>query len=506
MRYLIYTAPTFNPFAFDLFKKIKADEDGDTNVFGLIGGKNKSIASRGLEMPEENFLAFETMQRDWATTPASHADIEQFMNTYGQSTFARCLIADRFIARGYVSCGIAKPHPEIDEYIGKDKSYPTNYVINIFKAVEDLFDAAKPDAVFSYTIANSAAFVVYAVARRRGIPFGVLRETRVDQKYVVDLWAESELWPVFDAYKRNCVSEESLERAKGFLNDFRDKPAPPEYFLSTLKAQKSRHAWKTILESLWLISKHRLYYLLDRSVGRLKKADRAWFRLMIEMRGARDLKAWLSNTHVPDGPYAFYPLHYDPESSTMVQSPMHTDQLAVIEALSKSLPPGMPLVVKEHMPMIGRRPAGFYQRIAGMPNVHLISPTLSGLDLVQRAALVAVITGTSGWEALCLGVPTLVIGHSHYLKLGEGAVHETSLDKLGPAIERALAMAPISDDTLIQYLGAMFDVSFDMPISMAYDGYASFPEAERTRVIGEVAKRLRAFAAGETPSSDLPGC
>jgi hypothetical protein len=44
----------------------------------------------------------------------------------------------------------------------------------------------------------------------------------------------------------------------------------------------------------------------------------------------------------------------DPESSTMVLAEKHTDQMAVIEAIAKSMPVGMRLVVKEHIATIMR--------------------------------------------------------------------------------------------------------------------------------------------------------
>ena len=68
------------------------------------------------------------------------------------------------------------------------------------------------------------------------------------------------------------------------------------------------------------------------------------------------------NQFDPNLNYIYYPLHVDPKLSTMVLSPYHTNQLAIIESLAKNIPPHFYLVVKEHFPMIGFRPKDFTKK------------------------------------------------------------------------------------------------------------------------------------------------
>ena len=70
----------------------------------------------------------------------------------------------------------------------------------------------------------------------------------------------------------------------------------------------------------------------------------------------------------------------------IVSAPMYTDQLAIVESLVKSLPLEMSLLVKEHVPMLGQRPAGFYARLKRMPGVNLVSPFENSCSLINRAA------------------------------------------------------------------------------------------------------------------------
>src|SRR3546814_17461782 len=89
----------------------------------------------------------------------------------------------------------------------------------------------------------------------------------------------------------------------------------------------------------------------------------------------------------------------------------------------------MPLLVKEHIPMLGRRPAGFYERLSRLPGVELASPFEQGAALARDAALTAVISSTAGWEAIVLGKPTLVIAFPPYSMVNDGRSEERRVGK-----------------------------------------------------------------------------
>jgi hypothetical protein len=171
----------------------------------------------------------------------------------------------------------------------------------------------------------------------------------------------------------------------------------------------------------------------------------------------------------PPPPFAYYPLHIDPEESTMVRAPLLTNQLAVVEALSKSLPFGMNLAVKEHPTMLGRRPAGFYEALAGMPKVFLTAPFASTFDLIRRSELTCTITGTVAWEAMMLGKPALVLGAGFpYLNVGEGVEHCQDLSALPAAVARALKRLPADDRALELFIAAILRHGFVFPAGLLW--------------------------------------
>jgi len=220
------------------------------------------------------------------------------------------------------------------------------------------------------------------------------------------------------------------------------------------------------------------------------------FNLAVQLRARREQKfgTFKRSKDLLGRPFAYFPLHVDPEASTMVLSPMHTDQLAIVEALAKSLPLGMDLFVKEHPPMLGRRPKGFYRRLKRMPGLILLSPFEDSLRLIERARLVCVITGTAAWEAMLLKQPALFIGDSPFLALGKGFVHCPDISRLPEAVARALTVLPADDERLVLFIAALLDQSFDFPAEARWGRVTdTFVESSREILIN-ICDKLEALA------------
>lgn len=109
-------------------------------------------------------------------------------------------------------------------------------------------------------------------------------------------------------------------------------------------------------------------------------------------------------------PFAFYPLHYQPEASTLVHGSYFDDQLEVVRNLARSIPADWDLVVKEHFYMAGQRRLSFYRELRRIPNVRLIELSVPTNSLIQDAAVVTVVTSTCGLEASLIGRPVVMLG------------------------------------------------------------------------------------------------
>jgi hypothetical protein len=123
----------------------------------------------------------------------------------------------------------------------------------------------------------------------------------------------------------------------------------------------------------------------------------------------------LSVSALSEKPFVFFPLQTEPETSIHQGSPEHFYQHAAIAALSRDLPAGTLIAVKETPYGVGRRPVGFYDQIRAIKNVVLLDIAESGFDVVRAARAVATVVGTAGFEAAVLGKPVISFGrHNIY--------------------------------------------------------------------------------------------
>lgn len=114
--------------------------------------------------------------------------------------------------------------------------------------------------------------------------------------------------------------------------------------------------------------------------------------------------------------YFLFPLHYAVDAQMTFREPL-TDQYAVIDCISDSLPAFHVLYVKPHPHYQGtdtdsRRLSDLSRR----GNIKVINPNLPPRDLIQGAKGVITINSTTGFEALIQGTPVISLGHDFYCR------------------------------------------------------------------------------------------
>jgi hypothetical protein len=134
---------------------------------------------------------------------------------------------------------------------------------------------------------------------------------------------------------------------------------------------------------------------------------------------------------VKDEDYVYMPLHLIPESTTFVLSPFFINELNIIEQVSKSLPIGWKLYVKEHRAMVGERSLSFYEDVKKIPNVKLVHFNYYNdpKPWIENAKGVVTITGTAAYEAAMLGKNAIVFGDLPFSLL-KGVTKVRSYDEL----------------------------------------------------------------------------
>lgn len=108
----------------------------------------------------------------------------------------------------------------------------------------------------------------------------------------------------------------------------------------------------------------------------------------------------------------FFALHYQPEQSTLAQGIWHANQTALVENISKSLPLGYTLVVKEHPWGRGSRPHWQYKHLNGLYNVMFCDAPSK--QIIQNVDAVLTVTGTVVMEALVFDKPAIMLGRNYF--------------------------------------------------------------------------------------------
>lgn len=123
----------------------------------------------------------------------------------------------------------------------------------------------------------------------------------------------------------------------------------------------------------------------------------------------------------PSVDFIYLPLHLIPESTTLVKSPFYPNEITLIEKISKVMPVGWKLYVKEHGAMIGERPISFYRKLNRLTNVQLVKLDSydDPKDWISRSRAVITLTGTSAFEAVMLGKPCAIFGSVHFQVIPE---------------------------------------------------------------------------------------
>jgi len=415
----------------------------------------------------------------------------------GPGVVRRIVISDRDMGQGFISGGLV-PRTFLGD-ITVDDDMMRRYVYGLLVYLFRTLEKARPDLVFCSSVDNGPKWALSQVCRVLNIPFGVLAHARVGRRVLVDDSPENLYGPVRRAFEQGLSDPDSLAaylpEARKHLERFREAPSPPPYFKDGLAWVKGAQTFQDVRERIPDISYERVisWFKAPPSLRNQKKWDVVKQRIEWTLR-ARKLVSrgvFSSPGFMPRRPFVYFPLHEDPESALQVMGHMHTDQVAVIEALVKSIPMGMDLVVKENPLRWGLRPYSFYKRIGKMPTVNLAWPGDSSLALIRQAALTAVISGTAAWEAILLGRPALIMGRSPFMAVGEGFVHCADLSRLPEVIAEALAIPPANDRRVELYLAALFARSFviDPPLH-GFTTHSDGPVAENRQVIQRIADGL----------------
>jgi len=200
--------------------------------------------------------------------------------------------------------------------------------------------------------------------------------------------------------------------------------------------------------------------LTDRNMSRLEYIRT---RLNIRLQKKRLLAAYTRLSSRPDlnRPYIYVTLQHQPEQAANPQGGEFQHQYLMVETLAALVPDGWSLYVKEHVASLlshsqferNRTPA-YYEALAKIPNVALVSQDMGSFDLIDNARAVATISGSAGWEAVLRSKPALLFGYSWY-RNGEGVFQCHTLGQITSALEQIEAGYTVEENKVRLYLSVL---------------------------------------------------
>jgi hypothetical protein len=280
------------------------------------------------------------------------------------------------------------------------------------KEIAAALDRAKPDFIFSEDVSCFHSYAHYVLAQERGIPFWCIGTGRLPRTVSVYSKRFQHLEMVEARYaeiRARGLTADERTRAEAYVSTFRDRPAQPTGMNTRAKRPKVE------LADIGRFKHEVSLYLGDRGNPTATPPLRVIhqrFRRMARVQLASAVGVF--ERPVPGEKYILYPIHFQPEASTLVQAPMYLDQIQLLQDIAKSLPAGYRLYVKEHMSNRGRRPLEFYRAIKDIYAVRLLGPDEDTWTLIKNSSAIAVITGTMGWEGLLFDKPVITFGDAWF--------------------------------------------------------------------------------------------
>jgi hypothetical protein len=287
-------------------------------------------------------------------------------------------------------------------------------VAGVIEFWESLFATVRFDAVVG-EIACTAEWVAWSFANRQGIPYLAPFRTSVANRLFF-LGSPKGTWEpmekVYQSVKRRSLNSHEYQLAEEFVQAFR--ATRPKPLISWDQRSPLRPNLRQLVRRIERIPFRVQTYLENGEFEIGSYHGTPPWRPVWEdaLRVMRHLvsEARMFERGNREGRKAYFPLHMQPEFTTDVRAPFHTNQVALIQNISKCLPFGYWLQVKEHPSMRGDRSLSFYRELKKLYNVQLLSPSVDSHSLIQQSDVVLTITGSTAWEAILYEKPVIAFG------------------------------------------------------------------------------------------------
>ena len=235
------------------------------------------------------------------------------------------------------------------------------------------FDELQPKAVFCYCVAGGASVGMWEIAQKRKIAFRVLDTSGLPGYHHIGRDPFLSYSHVSGNLKSFEPSKEEWDKAEKYLEEYRASPSNSDDWEVVAQPMIAQYSYYRIVRSL--IKNILTFQRWDAKVqwlpgpfARIFNDSKKKLRAISHMKSCEVQKI----SELPKK-FIYFPLHVDPEASTMVMSPLVQNQESLIENLARSIPFDTIILVKEHILTLGWRKESFYKELRRFPNVRFAS-------------------------------------------------------------------------------------------------------------------------------------
>jgi len=425
----------FDDFSPAVYKKLREKHEDVKGVFITCDKKETAyIDNKFTEEEKKNIEICEIskfMNAHWDEFTVEK--LQEYEAKYDASPIWKYIYTDRYL-------------------IYRDYDYCVHTAAGLFAFWEYVFTTYNVDFFYDEVIATLLTYAAYLVGKKTGTGYYSLMFMRacgmdLTHHYILNDPFEK-MYDMPEDYASIPVTDEQRAKAEAFLSGFEEKHSKPAFMSFSGKKPK----WKAkffILPLFYL--RQRFFNPFTRDKGSYiyyKAYEHTMDELVFFFRYLKARKYFNQKADL-NKKFVYFPLHMQPEATTIVCAQKYEKQLYFIDSLVKSLPADTMLYVKEHYSFLGIRENSFYEQLKLYPNVVLIDPWEDSIKLIEKSQCVATLTGTAGQEAMLLRHPVFMSGDIIY----KGAPGVMYLEEVFENYEKMMAeyKQPTRDE-IIQYM------------------------------------------------------
>lgn len=301
---------------------------------------------------------------------------------------------------------------------------------------EHVLDKVNPKFLLINLITRLPGYLLYQICLSRNIQALILESSNFANKVFISKKINAVLDP-----EKHVYHEVRTQRSPKELMDFiqKYKQITGTLYDFNYKIPKFEKYWAAIKFFLSPTQKDDFYRNYGYSKRKtLRKKSNVLLSLQKKKRELFMNKNLLQG--LPSGEsFVYFPLHKEPERTTLMFAPFYTNQITVIENIAKSLPIDHMLYVKDHpvVELTGWRDIKFYKKIMRLPNVRLLHPSIKSIEIIKHASLIISIAGSSTIEAAFYNKPSIIFADLDFAVL-PFVYRLKSLEDLPNAIRKML--------------------------------------------------------------------